>query len=82
LNASKVQRAPLENDHWRTTMASFYELFLSFAARAPAAWDRLTQRAKPKDRPLGGDIPAIFHANRHLRRDIGLAPVDERGWPL
>lgn len=63
-------------------MASFYELFLFFAARAPAVWERLTQRAKPRDRRREGDLPAIFHANRHLRRDIGLAPVDERGWPL
>ncbi len=63
-------------------MASFYELFLSFAQRAPAAWIRRVRRAKPKDRPREGDLPAIFRFNRHLRRDIGLAPVDERGWPL
>jgi len=63
-------------------MASFYEIFLSFAARAPAAWARRIQRAKPKDRPLRNDLPEIFRGNQHLRRDIGLAPVDERGWPL
>jgi hypothetical protein len=63
-------------------MASFYELFLSFAARAPAAWVRRIRRAKPKDRLLRGDLPEIFRGNRHLRSDIGLPPVDERGWPL
>jgi len=63
-------------------MASFYELFLSFAARAPAAWIRRIRRAKPKARPLRSDFPEIFRSNRHLRRDIGLAPVDEQGWPL
>ena len=63
-------------------MASFYELFLSFAARAPAAWLRRIRRAKPKDRPRGSDLPEIFRSNRHLRLDIGLAPVDEQGWPL
>ncbi len=63
-------------------MVSFYELFLSFAARAPAAWVRRIRRAKPKGRPREADLPTIFRGNRHLRRDIGLAPVDERGWPL
>ena len=63
-------------------MASFYELFLSFAARAPAAWVRRIRRAKPKRRPPRSDLPEIFRGNRHLRRDIGLAPVDEHGWPL
>jgi len=63
-------------------MASFCELFLSFAARAPAAWVRRIRRAKLKDRRRKRDLPEIFRGNRHLRRDIGLAPVDERGWPL
>ena len=63
-------------------MLSFYELFLSFAARAPAAWVRRIRRGKSKDRPLGSDLPEIFRGNGHLRRDIGLAPVDEQGWPL
>ena len=63
-------------------MASFYELFLSFAARAPAAWVRRIRRAKPKDRPGRSVLPEIFHGNRHLRQDIGLPPVDDLGWPL
>jgi len=63
-------------------MASFYELFLSFAARAPAAWVRRIRRAKAKDRAVRSDLPEIFRGNRHLRRDIGLGPVDEQGWPL
>lgn len=63
-------------------MASFYELFLSFAARAPAAWVRRIRRARLKDRRRKRDLPEIFRSNRHLRRDIGLAPVDEWGWPL
>jgi hypothetical protein len=63
-------------------MASFYELFLSFAARAPAAWIRRIRRAKRKDGPRRNDFPEIFRSNRHLRRDIGMAPVDEQGWPL
>ena len=63
-------------------MASFYDLFLSFAARAPAAWVQRIRGAKPEDRPREADLPPIFRSNRHLRRDIGLAPVDERGWPL
>jgi hypothetical protein len=63
-------------------MASFYELFLSFAARAPAAWVRRIRRAKPNNRQRKRDLPEISGGNRHLRRDIGLAPVDERGWPL
>jgi hypothetical protein len=63
-------------------MASFYELFLSFAARAPAVWVRRIRRARPKPREARSDLPEIFLGNRRLRRDIGLPPVDERGWPL
>ena len=63
-------------------MASFYELFSSFAACAPAAWDRLTRRAVSRERPREGDLPDLFRGNGHLRRDLGLPPVDDRGWPL
>jgi hypothetical protein len=67
-------------------MPRFDGLFLAVAGRFPAAVaDRLQrvvaglrQRAERRQK---GQAPPVYLSN-HLRRDIGLPPVDHRGWPL
>ena len=71
-------------------MTNFFDLFLSASGRAPAAIvERLTQAASAlfnRPRPGGqrreGPAPPVFLGNNHLRRDIGLPPVDSNGWPI
>jgi hypothetical protein len=68
-------------------MSLFDQPFLSVAGRAPTAVaDRLSravalwrnrQAARRRRR-----IAAALPADNHLRRDIGLPPVDKSGWPL
>jgi hypothetical protein len=67
-------------------MSLFDGLFLAVADRFPAAIAERLQRAvanlrEHADRRHQGQAPPIF-LNNHLRRDIGLPPVDDRGWPL
>ncbi len=71
-------------------MTNFFNLFLSAGGRAPTAVvDRLTQAASAlfNRRQLRGGrregpAPPIFLGNNHLRRDIGLPPVDSHGRPM
>jgi hypothetical protein len=71
-------------------VANFFELFLSAGGRAPVAIiDRLTQaasalfnRPRPRSRKREGPAPPIFLGNNHMRRDIGLPPVDSYGRPI
>jgi hypothetical protein len=65
------------------------DLFQAFAGRAPAAiFVRLTEAASvmrrrlPAERRREIQAPPIFLSDKHLRRDIGLPPLDDRGWPL
>ena len=70
-------------------MTNFLDLFLS-AGRAPTAiMERLTQaasalfnRPQPRGRRREGPAPPIFLGNNHMRRDIGLPPVDSCGRPI
>ena len=66
-------------------MSLFDQLFLSFAGRAPSTmmerlshgvWSWRRRRAARWRRRTS--LPA----DNHLRRDIGLPPVDKGGWPL
>jgi hypothetical protein len=65
----------------------FDQLFPSFAGRAPSrtagrlsrgvsSWRRRRAARRRRRTPL--PMPA----DNHLRRDIGLPPVDKSGWPL
>lgn len=71
-------------------MTNFFELFLSTGGRAPVAIvDRLVETAsavfnrRPRSgRRRIGPTPPIFLGNNHLRRDIGLPPVDSHGRPI
>jgi hypothetical protein len=71
-------------------VANFFDLFLSAGGRAPTAiMERLTQaasalfnRRRPQGRRREGPAPPIFLGNNHMRRDIGLPPVDSCGWPI
>lgn len=71
-------------------MSNFNELFFFAPGRARAAIvDGLTQAARAllhrrrrQGRQRIGRAPPIFLGNNHLRRDIGLPPVDSRGWPI
>jgi hypothetical protein len=66
----------------------FLELFLSASGRAPAAIvDRLSQAAALFNRPRKRRrrvrrAPPADLRNNHMRRDIGLPPVDTGGWLL
>jgi hypothetical protein len=67
---------------------NFNELFV-FAPRA-AIVDHLTQAAKAllqrrrkrSRQRIGRAPPALFQGNNHLRRDIGLPPLDRNGMPM
>ncbi len=69
-------------------MPNFNELFV-IAPRA-AIVDQLTQaarallqrRRKRSRQRVGRAPPALFQGNNHLRRDIGLPPLDRNGLPL
>jgi hypothetical protein len=71
-------------------VTNFFDLFLSASGRAPTAIvERLTQaasalfnRPRPGGRRREGPAPPIFLGNNHLRRDIGLPPVDSHGRPI
>jgi hypothetical protein len=73
----------------RAIVTNFLQLFLSAGSRPPAAiLDRLFQAAaglfkRRQCRRMGIEraLPDYLH-NNHLRGDIGLPPVDFRGWPL
>ena len=71
-------------------MTSFFDVIFISSGRAPiAVVDRLTQAASAlfnrvksghaldSDRPR----PVLFRDN-HLRRDIGLPPIEGARWPL
>jgi hypothetical protein len=70
-------------------VTKFFELFLSTGGRAPAAIiDRMMQgvlalfdRASGRARRRDGRVPTHYLSNNHLRQDIGLPPVNSRGWP-
>ena len=70
-------------------MTNFIHLFLSNSGRAPLAIaDRLTQalsvlfsRRRTRNRQRRGHAPPLLISN-HLRRDIGLPPVDAYGRPI
>jgi hypothetical protein len=71
-------------------VTNFFTLLLSAGGRAPAAivgrlsraasalrrrrWRGRQQRVKR--------APPFFLDSNHVRRDIGLPPVDSRGWPI
>ena len=69
-------------------MPNFNELFV-FAPRA-AIVDHLTQAAKSLlqrrrrrgRQRIGRAPPPLFLGNNHLRRDIGLPPLDRNGLPM
>ena len=69
-------------------MTNFMELLLSAGGRASltasAIIDRLTRAAsalfKPRDRIP--PPPESLLGNNYFRRDIGLPPIDSRGWRL
>jgi hypothetical protein len=69
-------------------MSNFSELFQALAGRAAAAmFARLTEAASVLRRLSAewrreSQAPPIFLGDNHLRRDIGLPPLDDRGWPL
>ena len=71
-------------------MTNFFELFLSTGGQAPVAIvERLSQaalalfgRPRPRGRRREGPAPPIFLGNNHLRRDIGLPPIDSYGRPI
>jgi hypothetical protein len=69
-------------------MASVIELFWLVVARG-ANWSHLSDRAQsrpgrapPRLKSGEANLPALFRHSPHMRRDIGLAPVDDNGWPL
>jgi hypothetical protein len=70
-------------------VTNFIHLFLSNSGRAPLAIaDRLTQavsalssRRRARNRKRRGQAPPLLLSN-HLRRDIGLPPVDAYGRPI
>jgi hypothetical protein len=71
-------------------VTNFFELFVSAGGRAPAAIaDRLVQaasvlfgRQRHRRRKRVGPAPPALLTNNHLRRDIGLPPLDSRGRPF
>jgi hypothetical protein len=69
-------------------VTNFFELFVSAGGRAPSAVvQRLTQAAaslfgRRRGRRRVGPAPPLFPGNNHLRRDIGLPPVDSYGRPI
>ena len=71
-------------------MTNFFQLFLSASGRAPVAIvDRLTQAASAlfsrqhrRGRQRESQAPPILIGSNHLRRDIGLPPVDSYGRPI
>jgi hypothetical protein len=70
-------------------VTKFFEMFLSAGGRTPAAIiEHLAQaalalfsRANQRRRRRDGRVPPHYLGNNHLRQDIGLPPVDTRGWP-
>jgi len=74
----------------RRFVTNFFEMFVFAGGRAPAAIvGRLNQaasalfrRPRPRKRKRIGPSPPLFLGNNHLRRDIGLPPVDSGGWPI
>ncbi len=69
-------------------MTNFTELLLSAGGRASltatAIIDRLTRAASALFKPRGRipPPPESVLGNNHFRRDIGLPPIDSRGWRL
>jgi hypothetical protein len=74
-------------------MSNFFRLFLFAGGRAPVAIvERLAQAASDlsdlanrwrlRGRRGEGPAPPIFLGDNHLRRDIGLPPVDRHGRPI
>jgi hypothetical protein len=69
-------------------VTNFLELLLSAGGRASLAAaaiiDRLTRAASASFKPRRRirRPPESLLANNHFRRDIGLPPVDSRGWRL
>ena len=70
-------------------VTNFIQMFRSNSGRAPLAIaDRLTHavsvlfsRRRARNRQRRGHAPPLLISN-HLRRDIGLPPVDSYGRPL
>ena len=68
-------------------MQNFSELFFFSRGRASVAvFDGLTQaaraflnRRRQRGRQRIGPAPPLFVGNNHLRRDIGLPPIDRYG---
>ncbi len=71
-------------------MSNFNELFFMSRGRASAAViDGLTHAARAflvrrrrRGRQRIGRAPPLFLGNNHLRRDIGLPPLDRHGQPM
>lgn len=71
-------------------MSNFSELFFISRGRAGAAViDGLTHAARAfllrrrrRARQRVGRAPPLFLGNNHLRRDIGLPPLDRFGQPM
>jgi hypothetical protein len=71
-------------------MPSFYQLILSMVGQASGlrssrvthAGPSRAKRIRPRGRGWRGQSPPIFMGNNHLRRDIGLPPLDRCGRPL
>jgi len=71
-------------------MTSFFDVIFISSGRAPiAVVDRLTQaanalfnRVKPGHRAESDSLWPIPFRDNHLRRDIGLPPIEGTRWPL
>jgi len=65
-------------------MSNFYELFLASGGRASLAMlARLSTVASFLFNRRGdGPAPPIFLGDNHLRRDLGLPPLDRDGRPV
>jgi hypothetical protein len=78
---------PAQSCRRSLVMSLFDQPFLSIAGRAPTAIaDRLNRAARlwrgRREARRRRRISAALPADNHLRRDIGLPPVDKSGWPL
>jgi len=68
-------------------MPRFEGLFLAVAGRFPAAATERLRRAmawlrQRAERRRRSQAPPPIQLSNHLRRDIGLPPVNSRGWLL
>jgi hypothetical protein len=67
-------------------MPGFVELLLSTGVRLPARLFERWLSAETRKRRRRDDRiatpPLSYQTNNHLRSDIGLSPVDSKGWPL